>query len=37
MDNYYFTKNVGARLESEHFELDPGKASLLSAGLVMKF
>jgi OOP family OmpA-OmpF porin len=35
--DYYFTKNVGARLEWEHFELDPGKASLLSAGLVVKF
>jgi OOP family OmpA-OmpF porin len=35
--NYYFTKNVGARLEWEHFELDPGKASLLSAGIVVKF
>lgn len=35
--NYYFTKNVGARLEWEHFELDPGKASLLSAGIIVKF
>lgn len=34
---YFFTKNVGARVEWEHFELDPGKASLLSAGLVVKF
>ncbi|MDH4324465.1 MAG: outer membrane beta-barrel protein [Betaproteobacteria bacterium] len=35
--DYFFTKNVGARVEWEHFELDPGKASLLSAGLVVKF
>ena len=35
--DYYFTKNAGARFEWEHFELDPGKASLLSAGLVVKF
>lgn len=35
--DYFFTKNVGARLEWEHFELDPGKASLLSAGMVVKF
>jgi OOP family OmpA-OmpF porin len=35
--DYYFTKNVGARFEWEHFQLDPGKASLLSAGIVVKF
>jgi len=35
--DYFFTKNVGARVEWEHFELDPGKASLLSAGIVVKF
>jgi OOP family OmpA-OmpF porin len=35
--NYYFTKNVGARLEWEHFDLDPDKASMLSAGIVVKF
>jgi len=35
--NYFFTKNVGARLEWEHFELDPGKASLLSAGIIVRF
>lgn len=35
--DYFFTKKVGARVEWEHFELDPGKASLLSAGLVVKF
>lgn len=35
--DYYFAKNIGARIEWEHFELDPGKASLLSAGLVVKF
>jgi len=35
--DYYFTKNVGARLEWEHFNLDPEKASLLSAGIVVKF
>lgn len=35
--NYYFTKNVGARIEWEHFELDPGKASMLSAGIIVKF
>ncbi|MDH3319255.1 MAG: outer membrane beta-barrel protein [Betaproteobacteria bacterium] len=35
--NYFFTKNVGARLEWEHFELDPGKASLLSAAIIVKF
>jgi len=35
--NYYFSKNVGARLEWEHFELDPGSAGLFSAGLVVRF
>jgi len=35
--DYYFTKNVGARLEWEHFNLDPEKASLVSAGIVVKF
>jgi OOP family OmpA-OmpF porin len=35
--NYYFTKNVGARIEWEHFDLDPDKASMLSAGIVVKF
>lgn len=35
--DYYFTKNVGARIEWEHFKLDPGNASLLSAGVVVKF
>lgn len=35
--NYFFGKNVGARIEWEHFELDPGKASLLSAGIIVKF
>ena len=35
--DYFFTKNVGARVEWEHFELDPGRASLLSAGLIVKF
>lgn len=35
--NYYFTKNVGARLEWENFELDPGSAGLLSAGIIVKF
>jgi hypothetical protein len=29
--------NVGARLEWEHFNLDPEKASLVSAGIVVKF
>lgn len=35
--NYYFSKNVGARLEWEHFELDPGSAGLFSAGLIVRF
>ena len=35
--DYYFTKNVGAHLEWEHFNLDPEKASLVSAGIVVKF
>ena len=35
--DYFFTKNVGARLEWEHFDLDPEKASLVSAGIVVKF
>jgi len=35
--NYYFTKNVGARIEWEHFDLDEAKASMLSAGIVVKF
>jgi OmpA-OmpF porin, OOP family len=35
--SYYFSKNVGARLEWEHFELDPGSAALLSAGLIVRF
>lgn len=35
--DYFFTKNVGARIEWEHFKLDPKAASLLSAGLVVKF
>jgi len=35
--NYYFTKNVGARIEWEHFNLDSDKASMLSAGIVVKF
>jgi OOP family OmpA-OmpF porin len=35
--NYYFTKNVGARIEWEHFDLDEDKASMLSAGIVVKF
>jgi OOP family OmpA-OmpF porin len=35
--NYYVTKNVGARLEWEHFATDPGASSLVSASLVMKF
>lgn len=35
--DYFFTKNVGARIEWEHFKLDPGNASLLSAGVVVKF
>jgi OOP family OmpA-OmpF porin len=35
--NYYFTNNVGARLEWEHFAVDPGAASMLSAGIVVKF
>lgn len=35
--NYYFTKNVGARIEWEHFDLDQAKASMLSAGIVVKF
>lgn len=35
--DYFFTKNVGARIEWEHFKLDPGNASLLSAGVLVKF
>jgi len=35
--NYYFTKNVGARLEWENFELDPGSAGMISAGIIVKF
>jgi len=35
--NYFFTKSVGARVEWEHFELDPGSAALLSAGIIVKF
>jgi OmpA-OmpF porin, OOP family len=35
--NYHFSKNVAARLEWEHFDLDPDKASMLSAGLLVKF
>jgi OOP family OmpA-OmpF porin len=35
--NYYFTKNVGARIEWEHFNLESDKASMLSAGIVVKF
>lgn len=35
--DYFFTKNVGARLEWEHFALDPGKASLLSGGIIVRF
>ena len=35
--NYFFTKSVGARVEWEHFELDPGSAGLLSAGIIVKF
>ena len=35
--DYFFTKNVGARLEWEHFDLDPEKASLVSAGIVVRF
>ncbi len=34
---YYFSKKVGARLEWEHFATEPGEASLLSAGIVVKF
>lgn len=34
---YHFTRNVAARLEWEHFDLDPDKASMLSAGIVVKF
>lgn len=35
--DYFFTKKVGARLEWEHFDLDPENASLVSAGIVVKF
>ncbi len=35
--NYYVTRNVAVRIEWEHFDLDPDKASMLSAGLVVKF
>lgn len=37
--NYYFEnrKNVGARIEWEHFELDKDKASLLSASVFVTF
>ena len=35
--NYYFTRNVGARIEWEHFSLDSDKASMLSAGIIVKF
>lgn len=35
--NYHFSKNVAARLEWEHFDLDPDKASMLSAGILLKF
>ena len=35
--NYHFSKNVAARLEWEHFDLDPDKASMLSAGILVKF
>lgn len=35
--NYYFSRNVAARLEWEHFDLDPDKASMLSAGILVKF
>lgn len=35
--DYHFTKRVGARFEWEHFATEPGKASLLSAGLVVRF
>lgn len=35
--DYFFTRNVGARLEWEHFDLDPENASLVSAGIVVKF
>ncbi len=35
--DYYFTKKVGARLEWEHFATEPGAASLVSAGIVVRF
>lgn len=35
--NYFFTKNVGARVEWEHFAIDSVDASMLSAGIIAKF